>query len=82
MHDTLTELPNRLSFLSSLELKLSELKNSKSKKNLAVFFIDLDDLKKINDTYGHKVGDEILKEFANRISSLMKNWELNGNRIH
>ena len=61
MHDTLTELPNRLSFLNSLELKLNELKNSKSEKILAVFFIDLDDLKKINDTYGHKIGDEILK---------------------
>ena len=73
MHDTLTELPNRLSFLNNLELKLNELKNSKSGKNLAVFFIDLDDLKKINDTYGHKIGDEILKEFANRISLLMKN---------
>ncbi len=69
MQDTLTQLPNRLSFLNSLELKLNELKNTNSKNILGVFFIDLDDLKKINDTYGHKVGDEILIEFANRVST-------------
>lgn len=67
MHDMLTTLPNRLNFINRLQAKLIDMSNSNSKNTLGIFFIDLDDLKKINDTYGHKAGDDILKEFAQRL---------------
>ena len=67
IHDMLTTLPNRLNFINRLQAKLIDMSNSNSKNTLGIFFIDLDDLKKINDTYGHKAGDDILKEFAQRL---------------
>lgn len=64
-HDVLTALPNRLHFTESLELGLEVAK--KTNENLAVLFLDLDRFKKINDSFGHPFGDELLIEMANRM---------------
>ncbi|WP_342512112.1 EAL domain-containing protein [Sporosarcina sp. FSL K6-1522] len=61
-HDTLTDLPNRRLFLKELEKSLEEAKRYERK--MAVIFIDMDEFKQINDSFGHDVGDEILKCFA------------------
>lgn len=63
-HDELTGLPNRLSFNQRLKLHMTnaQLKNS----SLAVLFCDCDGFKKINDTFGHSMGDLLLKKIANR----------------
>ncbi|WP_413306788.1 EAL domain-containing protein [Bacillus sp. 1P10SD] len=66
-HDYLTGLPNRnlLDNHLSKELDLTVYQNRK----LAVLFIDLDRFKAINDTFGHSVGDLLLKEVAKRLKS-------------
>jgi len=59
-HDSLTGLPNRLLFRDRLQMSLERAKRNKTL--LAVMFIDLDHFKEINDTYGHDMGDAVLKE--------------------
>ena len=69
-HDELTKLPNRSLFFDRLQQALSISKRHHTK--LAILFIDLDNLKKINDLYGHKAGDAVLKEVAERIQSSIR----------
>jgi diguanylate cyclase (GGDEF)-like protein len=66
MHDCLTNLPNRAFFCLELDCRLAvaELHG----KSVAVFFIDLDGFKAVNDTHGHTAGDELLKIVATRIT--------------
>lgn len=64
--DPLTTLFNRRYIEFQLENAASEY--HRFKKNFGVLFIDIDDFKKVNDTYGHSVGDEILKTIAKTIS--------------
>jgi diguanylate cyclase (GGDEF)-like protein len=64
-HDTLTKLPNRYLFNDRLTQAMAHADRAKSM--IAVLFIDLDNFKKINDTLGHKAGDELLKAFADRL---------------
>ena len=64
-HDALTNLPNRLLFLNILSIELA--KAQRGKKKFAVLFLDLDRFKEINDTLGHDVGDQLLKEVAERL---------------
>jgi len=64
-HDNLTDLPNRRLFLDRLEQGVKRAQRSKSQ--LAIFFIDLDNFKLINDVHGHYVGDELLKEIGRRL---------------
>jgi len=61
-HDTLTGLPNRLLFNENLERVLSKAKRHHQK--FAVLFLDLDYFKEINDSFGHDIGDEVLKTVA------------------
>lgn len=65
-HDPLTGLPNRALFNDRLEHGLAQAK--RQGWNLAVMFIDLDDFKKINDSYGHDAGDSVLKTIAARLT--------------
>ncbi len=65
-YDTLTELPNRHLFLDRLEQEIA--KSDRTFLPLALIFIDLDRFKEVNDTFGHKMGDLLLKEAARRIS--------------
>lgn len=68
--DTLTKLPNR----RSLDEKISYimLRSQRSQKYCALVFIDLDNFKPLNDTYGHNVGDLLLIEVANRLKSSIR----------
>ncbi len=63
--DPLTKLPNRALFRDRLNREISLAKRNATK--LAVFFIDLDRFKYVNDTFGHDMGDELLVEVAGRI---------------
>ncbi|UII55498.1 EAL domain-containing protein [Cytobacillus spongiae] len=63
-YDSLTKIPNRNMF----KQRLNEAIQQESNKGFAIFFIDLDRFKVINDTKGHTVGDRILVKVANRLS--------------
>jgi diguanylate cyclase (GGDEF)-like protein/PAS domain S-box-containing protein len=65
-HDPLTKLPNRIMFREILEHALEFAKRNEQK--LAVFFLDIDKFKEVNDTYGHQIGDELLKMVAKRLT--------------
>lgn len=64
-HDALTGLPNRALFNDRLEYGLAQA--ARHGWTLAVMFVDLDDFKIINDTYGHDVGDSVLRIIAGRL---------------
>lgn len=63
--DALTGLPNRVAFRESLNARV--LAAERDGHQLALMFIDLDDFKRINDTLGHDIGDEVLTQFGMRI---------------
>jgi len=69
-HDSLTGLPNRLALLMRLGQLLPEARRHEWK--VGIMFIDLDRFKIINDTLGHQVGDELLREVACRLSSVVR----------
>ena len=58
-HDNLTGLPNRVLFFDRLEQAIK--KSRRQKRRFALFFIDLDDFKRINDSFGHTIGDQVLQ---------------------
>ena len=64
-HDPLTGLPNRVLFSTRLKQGIQKAKQQQS--GLALFFIDLDKFKEINDSLGHEVGDEVLKRVAEQL---------------
>jgi diguanylate cyclase (GGDEF)-like protein/PAS domain S-box-containing protein len=68
-YDTDTRLPNRLKFTELVAEFIERVK--KKKRKLAVLFIDMDRFKIINDSIGHYVGDEILKQIAERIQKVL-----------
>jgi diguanylate cyclase (GGDEF)-like protein len=70
LHDPLTGLPNRALLLQLLEHAFRAAR--RSKKLSALFFLDLDHFKEVNDTYGHQVGDELLVEVAKRLTGLLR----------
>jgi diguanylate cyclase (GGDEF)-like protein len=67
LHDDLTGLPNR----AQLCARLDELLQSSGEVRLAVFFIDLDRFKEVNDTLGHDRGNELLVEIAKRLEGTL-----------
>ena len=70
LHDSLTGLPNRELFCDRLEQALGRAR--RRTVPTAVLFIDLDDFKEVNDTRGHKVGDDVLVEAAHRLRRLVR----------
>lgn len=70
-HDPLTNLPNRRLLLDRLNVALSQAK--RFRRSLALMFLDIDHFKDINDTFGHDVGDELLKEISRRLVSCTRN---------
>jgi diguanylate cyclase (GGDEF)-like protein/PAS domain S-box-containing protein len=69
-HDPLTKLPNRLLLRDRIDHSLQNALREGSEA--AVLFLDLDRFKGINDTYGHAVGDGLLREVAKRIKNLVR----------
>lgn len=68
--DSLTGLPNRNMINDRLALALAHAERNNDK--FAVLFLDMDDFKSVNDTLGHSVGDELLKEVAKRLKGLLR----------
>lgn len=69
-HDPLTGLPNRILFDDRLNMGLAQAQRNGSR--LAVMMLDLDWFKRVNDTYGHGVGDQLLKLVAQRLASNLR----------
>jgi diguanylate cyclase (GGDEF)-like protein len=72
LHDPLTGLANRTLFRSSLSSMIADHDGSRG----AVLFIDLDDFKTVNDTFGHAAGDAMLMEVATRLQSCVDEFDL------
>jgi len=73
-YDLLTKVPNRAMFMERLEETISRAK--RYDKQFAVFFLDLDQFKNINDTLGHDVGDKLLIEITKNILNVMRKNDL------
>jgi diguanylate cyclase (GGDEF)-like protein/PAS domain S-box-containing protein len=63
MHDTLTKLPNRKAIFEKIESNIA------LNEKFSILFLDLNRFKRINDTFGHKIGDEILIQVANNLQN-------------
>jgi len=75
-HDPLTNLVNRRAFDKQLESAI--VKANRTQCKLALLFIDLDDFKCINDTYGHDAGDFVLIQIAERLSGCIRESDFVG----
>lgn len=70
LHDNLTGLPNRSLFLDRLEHEMA--RATRERKHLALFFLDLDGFKLVNDTYGHEAGDHLLSRIASALEGSLR----------
>lgn len=73
-HDALTGLANRALFEEMLEPALARARRNDAA--VAVMFMDLDRFKEVNDTHGHGIGDELLKEVARRLQECVRDTDL------
>jgi diguanylate cyclase (GGDEF)-like protein/PAS domain S-box-containing protein len=69
-HDNLTGLPNRAYFHSELQQAIK--RTQRSSGELALMYFDIDRFKQINDTFGHDVGDLVIRIFAQRVRSVLR----------
>jgi len=74
--DSLTEVNNRFAFLERMNSLLESSKKINHKVFHAIFFLDLDRFKQVNDTLGHSFGDKLLVEVAKRIKKQLKNKDI------
>jgi len=70
LHDTLTGLPNRVLLEDRLGMALHSL--ARTQEPLALLFVDIDRFKVVNDSLGHRTGDQVLVEIARRIESAVR----------
>ena len=73
-YDQLTDLPNRVLLLDRLQKSL--LSSGRSKKYGAILFVDLDNFKNLNDTLGHDVGDQLLKQVSTRLLASVRETDM------
>lgn len=67
LHDAMTGLPNRVYYMQRLRSLLAEFSEGEAHGNLFVAYIDIDGFKLVNDTMGHHVGDELVRQVAHRL---------------
>ncbi len=72
-HDPLTGLPNRRLFEERLDAAVSR---AQTGTGYAVLMLDLDDFKAVNDSYGHEIGDEVLRVVARRVARCLRAGDL------
>jgi len=70
LYDYLTKLPNRVLFFDRMRQEIAYAK--REQKKFALMFLDLDDFKKVNDKFGHDIGDQLLQGVAKRFSKLLR----------
>ena len=68
-HDALTSLPNRANFNDRLDQEIAQAESRG--ETLAVFCLDLDRFKEVNDLFGHAAGDNVLQEVASRVTAML-----------
>ncbi len=73
-YDPLTLLGNRRLFREQLESEIKKLKRNNT--SLALFYLDLDNFKQVNDTLGHDVGDRLLQSIADRLRTTLRNSDM------
>ncbi|MFJ8461261.1 EAL domain-containing protein [Lysinibacillus xylanilyticus] len=74
--DSLTDVSNRFAYIERMNSLLESTSTISHSVQHAVYFLDLDRFKQINDTLGHAVGDTILVEVAKRLKTLLKNKDI------
>lgn len=72
-YDSLTDLPNRVLMLGHLDHRVAELAAGRP---FAVLYVDVDEFKGINDSLGHEIGDEVLRQVATRLRGCAKAGDL------
>ncbi len=75
-HDFLTGIFNRAAIFDLLEQEVARCRRERS--SFAVVLTDLDNFKRINDTYGHLIGDEVLRQFARRVTKNIRSCDSAG----
>ncbi len=70
LYDSLTGLPNRVLFYDRMKQEIAYAK--REQKKFVLMFLDLDDFKKVNDQFGHDIGDQLLKEVAKKFNKLLR----------
>ncbi len=70
LYDPLTDLPNRRLFQERLDQALRECR--RQKRQLALLYVDLDNFKPVNDTFGHETGDQLLLQLTQRLRGLIR----------
>ncbi|NUU98979.1 hypothetical protein XO12_02230 [Marinitoga sp. 1154] len=73
-YDFLTKIYNRQAFIS--KIKDIIVLEKRLKQKIAFIYMDINKFKSINDTYGHRIGDEVLKFFAERVSSVLRESDM------
>ncbi len=74
--DSLTDVCNRFAYLERMNALLESSAQLSRDVQHAIFFLDLDRFKQVNDTLGHAIGDALLIEIANRVQGMLKNKDI------